>query len=199
MKKKIANGLELILLIVSFILLWIPTLKVQYVVLLRELPLETYALALVEKGAAYGIIILYGINALMCLISIIVKPEHRDGKMHIIMPILLFLYNVSFLRVEIGTVAGKWEIVESNFPVPLFLGCMAGVFVISIVKRSTIIAGIPKVEEIRQKSSTTDESKVVEIRQKSSTADELKKYKELLDSGAITQEEYDVKKKQLLN
>lgn len=32
-----------------------------------------------------------------------------------------------------------------------------------------------------------------------STADELKKFKELLDSGIITQEEYDAKKKQLLN
>ncbi len=30
-------------------------------------------------------------------------------------------------------------------------------------------------------------------------ADELKKYKELLDSGAITQEEFEAKKKQLLN
>lgn len=33
----------------------------------------------------------------------------------------------------------------------------------------------------------------------SSNADELKKYKELLDSGIITQEEFDAKKKQLLN
>ncbi len=31
-----------------------------------------------------------------------------------------------------------------------------------------------------------------------SVADELKKYKELLDSGTITQEEFDAKKKQLL-
>ena len=31
-----------------------------------------------------------------------------------------------------------------------------------------------------------------------SAADELKKYKELLDMGAITQEEFDAKKKQLL-
>ena len=30
-------------------------------------------------------------------------------------------------------------------------------------------------------------------------ADELLKFKQLLDSGAITQEEYDIKKKQLLN
>ncbi|MBE6660954.1 MAG: SHOCT domain-containing protein [Ruminococcaceae bacterium] len=34
--------------------------------------------------------------------------------------------------------------------------------------------------------------------QQSSPADELKKYKDLLDSGAITQEEYDAKKKELL-
>ena len=32
-----------------------------------------------------------------------------------------------------------------------------------------------------------------------SAADELKKFKELLDSGVITQEEFDAKKKQLLN
>ena len=32
-----------------------------------------------------------------------------------------------------------------------------------------------------------------------SNADELKKYKELFDSGIITQEEFDAKKKQLLN
>jgi predicted Zn-dependent peptidase len=31
-----------------------------------------------------------------------------------------------------------------------------------------------------------------------SNADELKKYKELLDAGIITQEEFDAKKKQLL-
>ena len=32
-----------------------------------------------------------------------------------------------------------------------------------------------------------------------SPADEIKKYKELLDSGAITQDEYDAKKKELLD
>lgn len=36
------------------------------------------------------------------------------------------------------------------------------------------------------------------IQQTSSSADELKKFKELLDAGAITQEEFDTKKKQLL-
>ncbi len=36
------------------------------------------------------------------------------------------------------------------------------------------------------------------IQQTASSADELKKFKELLDSGVITQEEFDAKKKQLL-
>ena len=40
------------------------------------------------------------------------------------------------------------------------------------------------------------EDRTVEV--KSSNADELKKYKELLDDGVITQAEFDAKKKQLL-
>lgn len=47
-------------------------------------------------------------------------------------------------------------------------------------------------EEIRQAQSNNGNSGAV------SSADELKKYKELLDSGVITQEEFDAKKKQLL-
>lgn len=35
--------------------------------------------------------------------------------------------------------------------------------------------------------------------QNTDTVDRLKKYKELLDSGVITQEEFDAKKKELLN
>lgn len=48
-----------------------------------------------------------------------------------------------------------------------------------------------KKEELSVEKSTT-------IIQQTSAADELKKYKELLDMGAITQEEFDEKKKQLL-
>ena len=41
-------------------------------------------------------------------------------------------------------------------------------------------------------------TEVVTEKVSSSSADEIKKYKELLDSGAITQEEYDAKKNELL-
>ena len=44
----------------------------------------------------------------------------------------------------------------------------------------------------------TSSTQVVQNIQQISSADELAKFKQLLDSGAITQEEYNAKKKQLL-
>lgn len=130
MKKRIANGLELLLLLVSFIILWLPTLKVQHVDLIRDLPLDAYALGLVPRGNVYIIFFFYAITALMCIISIFVKSEHRDGKMHVIMPILLFLWTAPMLHVQVGTVVDEWEIVESTFPIYLFLGCLLSVFTV---------------------------------------------------------------------
>ena len=51
--------------------------------------------------------------------------------------------------------------------------------------------------KIWQEDSKLNES-VIKQEIPQSNADELKKYKELLDSGVITQEEFDAKKKQLL-
>ena len=50
---------------------------------------------------------------------------------------------------------------------------------------------VARQDKVASQSATTHETV-------STTADELKKYKELLDGGAITQEEFDTKKKQLL-
>ena len=53
-----------------------------------------------------------------------------------------------------------------------------------------------------QKSAEAKQPQVIQSHQpvnNVSAADEIRKYKELLDMGAITQEEYDAKKKQLLN
>lgn len=43
-----------------------------------------------------------------------------------------------------------------------------------------------------------DKNVVANVSKEQSSADELKKFKDLLDSGVITQEEFDAKKKQLL-
>lgn len=57
-----------------------------------------------------------------------------------------------------------------------------------------ILKEISKLLNNRQSNKNT-----TTIANNNSNADELKKYKELLDSGVITQEEFDTKKKQLLN
>ena len=41
-------------------------------------------------------------------------------------------------------------------------------------------------------------SKKTDVSQRISTADELRKFKELYDDGAITEDEYEAKKKQIL-
>ncbi|MBR5773434.1 MAG: SHOCT domain-containing protein [Clostridia bacterium] len=50
----------------------------------------------------------------------------------------------------------------------------------------------------RQKNTETSAPVATTIAQTDNTADQLKKFKDLLDSGVITQEEFDAKKKQLL-
>lgn len=71
---------------------------------------------------------------------------------------------------------------------------------LAISNRDEIYGEIKKIladrqeKEIKVKASTP----IANITQEQSSADELKKFKDLLDSGIITQEEFDAKKKQLL-
>ncbi len=61
-------------------------------------------------------------------------------------------------------------------------------------RRNLIAKEIRKIIEVKQ-----TEKEGLTIVNSVSTADELRKYKELLNEGIITQEEFDAKKKQLLN
>ena len=188
MKKRIANGIQLIFMLVAFIILWIPCIKIQYVDLIRDMPIKTHAIGIMDKGTAYALFAIFAVTALMCIVSIIANPEHKDGKMHIIMPIIMFFYSTIGNVTEGSAVGTEWIIVESKFPTYLYLGCLAMVIVMSIVKRSSVITGL----------SSKKEKTVINNIHKSSNADELKKYKDLLENGTITQEEFDAKKKQLL-
>ena len=51
----------------------------------------------------------------------------------------------------------------------------------------------------RQSKNRENQPAIVKQEVSQSSADELKKYKDLLDSGVISQEEFEAKKKQLLN
>ena len=53
------------------------------------------------------------------------------------------------------------------------------------------------IQDVLEKRQSTQSGATI-VQQASSPADELKKFKELLDMGIITQEEFDAKKKQLL-
>lgn len=123
------------------------------------------------------------VNAIICLVSVLGNSTDRDGKAHVAFAIvagflcfwsLITDFTSSPVHLEISVLYKAFAIL-----------CSIAIVVIAVIKRSSRI--VPAVE----KSATT-------IIQAASSADELKKYKELLDSGVITQEEFDAKKKQLM-
>lgn len=80
----------------------------------------------------------------------------------------------------------------------LAVGTSSGKISFNLIKnQAEIHALISKLLMERQKEEKT-KTKIVSQQPNSTNADEIKKYKELLDSGTITQEEFDAKKKQLL-
>ncbi len=184
MKKKIANGIEVVFLIVSYVILLIPCITMAVTTPKGGYTYETIMSAMDIIGK-YPIMkvpmyVLFLLCVIMCVVSIISKKEHRDGRIHSILAIILFIY-VNYCIIACS--GGYGETISTKFPTGIFEFCLFAVIVVSFVKRSTIVTGLPKVEAVVNSGST---------------ADELKKYKDLLDSGVITQEEFDAKKKQLL-
>ncbi|MBE6752204.1 MAG: SHOCT domain-containing protein [Ruminococcaceae bacterium] len=67
------------------------------------------------------------------------------------------------------------------------------------VEMHSVISNLLKERQEKEKSQTvTKETTVNQTIIEQTSADELKKFKELLDMGAITQDEFDAKKKELL-
>lgn len=183
MKKRIANIVEIVLILISYGMLWLPLVSLQYTKMMRELPVSVSPMGLNTKATVCVITIVCLINIVMCMFSIFTKKEYKDGIVHVIMPIVMFFYLASMNSFSVGKIIGEWTVVENRFPSTILLICMVCVIVVSIVKRSPLIVGLPKVE----------------VKSTGTNADELQKYKNLLDTGAITQEEFDAKKKQLLD
>ena len=179
MKKKIANAVQLVLLIVSFIVLNSENItdpgKFSAITFLRDWP-----------SMLIPMYILYILCAVMCIISIISKSKHKDGKAHGAVAILLFIYTMFFFCF-FNSSDYNCKIIETDFPIGLFAGLLFAVIVVAFAKRSSLIA-----------DSKESQQTVVNNIQETTNADELKKYKDLLDNGAITQEEFDAKKKELL-
>ena len=120
--------------------------------------------------------VLWGLNLIMCVCSVLSKSQKRDGAMHAALPILLFIFT-NWCILSLVEVANNFLLLQ----LLMFI-----LILVAFIKRSRVIVG-------------ETPTAVVVSNVQTSSADELKKYKELLDSGVISQEEFDVKKKQLLD
>lgn len=191
-KKRIVNILEIIIQAITVLLLFCKGMYVGYD------GSKYYSLSFsdVKIGMAKLFLIvlisLFVINIVICLGSIKRNNVDKDGVLHVIIPIvnviimfamgpLFFSYHIEnsqYMNVYIKRV--DWL-----FYTNILL--LFAIVVISLIKRSNTV--VPKIKEQPQ---------IINNIQQTSNADELKKFKDLLDSGIITQEEFDAKKKQLL-
>ena len=131
-------------------------------------------------------------SIIMCLISAMQKSTKKDSALHAALPIInivlfIFFCNESAAR---DTFESSSLITFTALPVlDTILLLLFAAIVVGFVKRSRLI--VPRTKETLQAVSSA-------VPTSQSNADELKKYKDLLDQGVITQEEFDAKKKQLL-
>ncbi len=182
MKKKIANIIEGILQVIIIIMPFFMGCTVETVYLNSVYPdiSEPGILSDVIIGSPFFNIMFYtlmAINILMCGYSAISKSKKVDSKLHCALPIIIFIFtNITFIGITD---------VNSIENLLIYEVLMFAVIIISFVKRASFI--------ICEDEEKSDENV------KKSDIDKIKEFKELLDSGAITQEEFDEKKKQLLN
>lgn len=194
-KKKIVNLIELGIqgiLILSMVLLETVTLfDVSYsstdwtsstTTTTTHMTLLEYSLAEMNIMGLIALALM-GINAVLCLASVFGNSTDRDGSSHVVIPMINLFFGIWIFSVSASMYYDVLMVDEAHKV--LGIAGLVVVVILAIVKRSSRIA------PVTAPHSTT-------IIQEVSTADELKKYKELLDSGVITQAEYDEKKKQLL-
>lgn len=145
------------------------------------------------------IISMFVANIILCLVSTFKNSDEKDGIIHVILPIINTIIMFAMGPMNAGIVIHNTDLFDSTkvksvvveHVEPLFfvvIFVLLVIVVIALIKRSDFV--IPKGEKQPQQ--------IINNIQETSNADELKKFKELLDSGVITQEEFDQKKKQLL-
>ena len=187
MKKKIFNIIELLLQTFAIVLLFISGAYVCY----KNCGL-TYSL-FEYYSTPWKIIVLtlFASNLILCLVSIIKNSTSKDSAWHVSLPIINVIISFPWSRgISHDCTPYKLDIeafsIGTTFLILLFI--LVVIIFVSFIKRSNSV--VPK-KEIQPQQ-------VINNVQETSNADELKKYKDLLDSGVITQEEFDQKKKQLL-
>lgn len=103
------------------------------------------------------------------------------------------VYGKSAFGIKIDLPLDKISSIGSCFPMGIKVATSSGIIRFWLLtNHSEVFSSISALLQKRQKPFEITENSNV------SNADEIKKYKDLLDSGVITQEEFDAKKKQLL-
>lgn len=109
------------------------------------------------------------------------------------------VYGKAFLGKRVDLPLDSISAIAIGFGHSIIISTSSGKIAFSeIDNRNEIYEEINKLLIERQHNSYTMKAPTINQESHQSNADELKKYKELLDSGIITQEEFDAKKKQLL-
>lgn len=194
-KKKMFNLIELIIILILFaVIFFLPYVEIvvdKGVMLWPTdavvLPIGKYTYfqyAMQGVGDTYYLIML-ALNAIMCLFSIILKTQKKDGIVHPLLSVIILLWAMPDYNNPWAE--GPREAIALEPCCTLSLVLLAIIVVLSFLKRSNLV--FPKSD-----APVITEKKTARV----NNAEELKKYKELLDSGVITQEEFDTKKKQLL-
>lgn len=199
-KKKIFNMTEIIVQCLAIILLFVNGMFFAK----RNECIYHYSLVNVcSEGNMIFLLIfiisMFVANIILCLFSYFKNSDEKDGIIHVILPIINTIIMFAMGPMNAGIVIHNTDLFDSTkvksvvvenveplFFVVIFV--LLVIVVMALIKRSNFV--VPKEEKQPQQ--------VINNIQETSNADELKKYKELLDSGAITQEEFDKKKKQLL-
>lgn len=156
--------------------------------------------AAVGDYAGYLLVIFSFLNAIICLVSVFSNSSDKDGKTHVIFPIITLFFGCMLLFGEQSTPTDIDDFIIIIHPLYkiICLLIMLTNIVLAILKRKTSTSG--KTQQTLKNDTVSTEIPAEESETKTETSyDDIKKLKELLDIGAITQEEFESKKKELLN
>ena len=180
MKKKIINIIEAVILAIILILV----LFGKYGIYGTHLSDVNLNFRNVQSSLFPRTLVLFTVwNLVMCIISAIAKNKHKDGKIHTIISVLGCIFALFFGIDVLNTKAYTHITAIPDVVMALYIA----IIIISVAKRSALI--VPRGEPVIVQNISEGIQ---------NSADEIKKYKDLLDSGVLTQEEFDAKKKQLL-
>ncbi len=101
-------------------------------------------------------------------------------------------YTAQSFKIEnINAISQSWSAIGGN----LIIDTLGDDITIGETSRDVVNSIIADFDNVLQSAKSPKSAAVI---QQTSATDELKKFKELLDIGVVTQEEFDAKKKQLL-